>query len=380
MIGKYVLDKKIGRGGFGTVFRAIERRGTLPPRLLAVKIYSTDRTDRTIAKEAEVAERVHHPNILELGTVQQFCDSSGQTFRFVTMRLFPTDLSVLLDRGNAPQVQRLSILMQTASALQALHEHGYAHGDLKPANVLVTQAQDGTDSVIAQLCDFGSVYTAGDQDPDADGHTLAFSAPEVVTNKADLIGLPVDVFAFGCMYVETVCEQPLFYEKDPLLHLAQVQRVAGGAQFHASILADREYFTSTGALCFAAQRRVAHCVPWHSLTNLSKASIAFVEGCCRMNPRDRFTILDVRAYLSAEHAKALRAGAAATAAAPGAAAAAPGAAAAAPGAAAAAPDAAAAAPGAAAAATCAASCTAASAQTGQNGKRRRNKKQKRGKK
>jgi serine/threonine protein kinase len=309
LVSKFVIDKRIEKGGFASVFRVTQCRGRGAPRQLAMKVYSTN-TETNAARELEIVRAVTHPNIMQLTHAGTFEASNGIQYDYVTMRLFPQDLaSVIYDLDASGHVSQQAagrplepmhyrqILGQVLNALQALHDKGFVHADLKPENLLVDMTD--WDNVVVQLCDFGSAYDMDDEEHDPYGHTLILSAPEVITNTASLLGPPVDVFAFGCLFVELVCEQSLFFSSEPVMHLAHVQQVNGGAPFPAALKTNRRYFTRSGFLTDNAQRRVAHCQPWHHFMGLDQPGIDFVEGCCRMEPSERLRIGELRERIDA---------------------------------------------------------------------------------
>ena len=309
IVGRYIIDKRLECGGFASVFRVVECRGRDAPRHMAMKVYSCN-TEPNAMREITIARSIHHPNVLKLSKLSSFEASNGINYNFVVMQLFPRDLSALIydldDNGRVrdtrvtPPLDNMHyrhILQQVLNGVEALHDKGFVHSDLKPENVLV----DTTDweNIVVQVCDFGSAF---DLDEDKDGfsqygHTLSFSAPEVVVNDTVLIrlGAPVDVFSFGCLFVELLREQPLFFDSsERVLHLAHVQRLNGGAEFPTEMKQHRKFFTEQGFLSENAQRRVAHYVPWHTYMGFDQQTIDFVQGCCHIDPERRWTITKMR--------------------------------------------------------------------------------------
>ncbi|MFC4051384.1 serine/threonine-protein kinase [Actinomadura syzygii] len=100
---------------------------------------------------------------------------------------------VVEDRGPLPAPQLRKVAGRTAAALNALHRAGVAHGDLRPANVLLTP--DGAKVVDAR-------------DPDAPGGSPAYLAPEQVEDEP--VGPPADVFAWGATMVFAATGRPPF--------------------------------------------------------------------------------------------------------------------------------------------------------------------------
>lgn len=305
------MDKRIEKGGFASVFRVVECRGKDAPRHMAMKVYSCH-TEPNAMREITISNSINHPNILKLSKLSRFTASNGIQYNFVVMDLFPRDLSSLIydlnDDGRVRDTRttrsletmhQRHILQQVLNGLEALHDKGFVHSDLKPENVLVDTKD--WDNIEVRVCDFGSAFDIeGDEEFNPYGHTLTFSAPEVVVNDTELIrqGPPVDVFSFGCLFVELLREQPLFFERsEPVLHLAHVQRLNGEADFPEEVKRHRKYFTEQGFLADNAQRRVAHHVPWHKFMGFDQQSIDFVHGCCHLDPVRRWTIARMRELL-----------------------------------------------------------------------------------
>ncbi|WP_327008078.1 serine/threonine protein kinase [Dactylosporangium sp. NBC_01737] len=183
---RYRLIEQLGAGGMSVVWRAHDE---VLGRPVAVK-QLTDAADpashRRIQAEARAAAVLSHPNI---AAVYDFGHTAGGT-PYVVMELIDGEsLEALLHRTGGPlQVTAaLRTAAQLASALAAVHARGLVHHDVKPANVVLTDAG-------AKLVDFGVSAVAGDDTGQLLG-TPAYLAPE------RLRGIPpspaTDVYALG---------------------------------------------------------------------------------------------------------------------------------------------------------------------------------------
>src|SRR5262249_55837806 len=146
-LGQYRLLAKIGEGGMGVVWRALD---TSLDREVAIKILpdhfaaEPDRLSR-FEREAKLLASLNHPGI---ATIHGLHEAGG--VRFLAMELVPgTDLSKRLEAGPVPVDEALGIALRIAEALEAAHDSGVVHRDLKPANVQVTP--DGK----VKILDFG---------------------------------------------------------------------------------------------------------------------------------------------------------------------------------------------------------------------------------
>jgi predicted Ser/Thr protein kinase len=144
--GRYRVVRKLGEGGMGEVYE-VERLSD--QRRLALKlVLGTATKDQLarLAREAQIAAKITHPNLVAIADVD-FADSRGL---FLVMEL--VEGGSLAERraryGDVPWARQ--VLRQVSEGLAALHEAGVVHRDLKPANVLVDPAD-----TIAKICDFG---------------------------------------------------------------------------------------------------------------------------------------------------------------------------------------------------------------------------------
>ncbi|HEY3450161.1 MAG TPA: protein kinase [Myxococcales bacterium] len=198
-VGKYRLLRKIGEGTTGRVYEALHPG---LDRLVAVKmlshalVYHRTFRDRFL-EEARTVARFSHPNIVSVYDTEE----AYATFFIVMERLKGTDLAAVLEtRRVLPADEAVAILRQLAAALEAAHKHGFAHRDVKPANV----AMD--DSGLVKLMDFG---LASPILKDADGKRskTVEGTPQYLAPEAAIGQIPdgrADVYALGIMAFEMV--------------------------------------------------------------------------------------------------------------------------------------------------------------------------------
>src|SRR5215813_12974271 len=129
-LGSYEITALLGKGGMGEVYRA---RDTRLKREVAIKIlpqeFSRDpaRVSR-FQREAEVVASLNHPNIAAIYDLQEANDT-----RFLVLELVEGEtLAERLQRGAIPLDESVKLAMQIGEALQAAHEKGVIHRDLKP--------------------------------------------------------------------------------------------------------------------------------------------------------------------------------------------------------------------------------------------------------
>lgn len=203
--GDYIVEDQIGRGGMGVVFRA---RHADSGDVVALKLMAPDLADNStfrerFIREAEAGPNLGHPNIVP---VFETGEADGELF--IAMELIEgTDLKGLIQQeGRLEPKRALSIFRQAASALDAAHESGMVHRDVKPQNILVIPRETPQGSDRAYLTDFGLVRPmASETTASRTGQvfgSVAYMAPELIE------GIPADgradVYALGCVLYETL--------------------------------------------------------------------------------------------------------------------------------------------------------------------------------
>lgn len=211
--GKYRLDRKIGKGGMGTVYEATDLRLA---RNVAVKIMlgrSMGDHDgiRRFEREAQAAARLSHPNIV---TVFDF-GRSGAGGAFLVMELVRGEtMRTALEQGGTIEGAVIAHWFeQVCSAVAAAHQHGIVHRDLKPENILIVSTAEG-DQV--KVLDFGLAAIAPSDSSRHDNlthpgtviGTPGYMAPEQLTGGD--VDERSDVFAIGVMVAEAISGRPPF--------------------------------------------------------------------------------------------------------------------------------------------------------------------------
>lgn len=153
-IAGYQLEREIGRGGVGVVYRAKDLRigRTVALKVLAPQFALDDTFRRRFIHESRMAAAIDHPHIVPI-----FGAGEANGVLYIAMRYVSgPDLGALLDRdGPLPVSSALRITTQVASALDAAHEHGLVHRDVKPGNILLARNDVADDPYYAYLMDFG---------------------------------------------------------------------------------------------------------------------------------------------------------------------------------------------------------------------------------
>lgn len=153
--GRYRLVARIGRGGFGDVWHAVELLydGT-PLRDVALKLLAPEIADPSWAEEAKLLASLSHPSLVSIHAAGIL---AGPGLPFVAMELLRGETlgELLARRGALPWRHALRICRDVAAALDVIHARGVVHLDLKPANLFVTR--EGA----VKMLDFGISERAG---------------------------------------------------------------------------------------------------------------------------------------------------------------------------------------------------------------------------
>ena len=209
VIAGYRLDEPAGRGGMGVVFQAthiaLERRVAV--KLIAPELAANEQFRERFKRESRVAASIDHAHVIPIFDAG---DEDGQLY--VAMRYVDgTDLGELIaQQGNLPPLQAVDLTAQVADGLDAAHERGLVHRDVKPANVLLESRGSGYHSY---LTDFGLVKTVGEASGvlTRTGQWLGtpdYAAPEQITGSD--VDARTDVYALGCMLYHMIAGKPPF--------------------------------------------------------------------------------------------------------------------------------------------------------------------------
>jgi len=224
-LSHYRVEEEIGHGGMGRVYRA---RDLKLGRDVAVKVLpesfagNLERVKR-FEREARLVAALNHPNV---ATIHGLETVDGT--RFLVLELVGGEtLKERLRRGPLPVETALRLAVQVAEALQAAHEAGVVHRDLKPGNVKVTP--EGSVKVL----DFGLAKELRERPHDDDADTGATAADSLSTKADVVLGTPsymspeqvggsrgvdhrTDIWSFGVMLWEMlVGERPFGGESIP---------------------------------------------------------------------------------------------------------------------------------------------------------------------
>jgi TolB-like protein/Flp pilus assembly protein TadD len=226
-ISHYRILEKLGEGGMGVVYKAQDLK---LDRLVALKFLppqvATNPADKTrFIHEAKAASALDHPNICDIHEIDETPD--GQLF--IVMALYEgTPLNKKIEQGPLKIEEALGVVIQAAEGLQAAHEKGIVHRDVKSSNIMMT------DKGRAVIMDFGLARTGGATKLTKTGSTLGtvpYMSPEQaggekVDHRTDIWSLGVVLYEivagrlpFQSAYSEAIVYSILNEEPAPLTSL-----------------------------------------------------------------------------------------------------------------------------------------------------------------
>jgi eukaryotic-like serine/threonine-protein kinase len=217
---RYALSAPLGRGGMGVVWRAqdavLGREVAIKEVVFPATMAEAERRSARarVLREARAAARLNHPAAVTLYDVV-----ADQGVTFIVMELVNAPTLADLVRGDGPlPVERVAeIGAQIAGALEAAHQAGIVHRDVKPGNVMVPA------NGMAKLADFGIASLQGDPQLTSTGLVIgspAYMAPEQARGEAS--GPPVDFWALGATMFYAVEGAPPFDRGTSIATLAAV--------------------------------------------------------------------------------------------------------------------------------------------------------------
>lgn len=226
----WVVEKPLGAGGMGSVYRCHNR--TANRILAAVKVLDGDvrrhpESEARFIREAEILFQLDHPNIVKVRNVRTDSEPPYLEMEFVA----GDSLEAIMARGPMPTIDALALIEQLLSAIAYLHERGVRHRDIKPANVLIRP--DGR----VKIVDFGlAVETHGARITQAGMAfgTVSYSPPEWITpDKLD--PCQWDLYAVGVILWEMLLGKHAFPTSGTGSARQQAMQVIVSKQGHPSL-------------------------------------------------------------------------------------------------------------------------------------------------
>ncbi|HEX7022215.1 MAG TPA: protein kinase, partial [Trueperaceae bacterium] len=207
----YQIFERLGIGGMGVVYRAVDSRLGRPVALkfLPESLQQDSEAAQRLIQEARAAAKLDHPNI---GTVHAI-ETAPDGRVFMSLALYEGEtLDARLERvGKLPFKEAVRIAMQVAQGLGHAHKAGVVHRDIKPGNIFLLS--DG----LVKILDFGIAKAAGMLDLTHTGALLGtneYMSPQQV--RGESVNQQADVWSLGVLLYKMIAgETPFFNEESP---------------------------------------------------------------------------------------------------------------------------------------------------------------------
>ena len=189
-VDRFVLDRRLGEGGFGEVWACHDPRLN---RFVAIKFASTKKhpgyKSEELLKEARKVSCLSHPSIVPIFDVLQ----DGTEFAIVSELIDGPTLKGRMDHGLIPIREVVAIVRDVAAGLQHAHQHDLVHRDVKPSNILLRKSGPAT------ITDFGLAASEVQLEHMNNGTsgTLFFMSPEQASGDILRLDNRTDIFCLG---------------------------------------------------------------------------------------------------------------------------------------------------------------------------------------
>ncbi len=207
----YIIERKIGRGGMGVVYKATQVSLNRPVALKILKkeLCNVADYEERFIREARSAGSLNHPNILQIYDV-----SVSNDIYFFSMEYIEGEslADILEKRGKLSVEQAITVITAVSRALKEASDKGIIHRDIKPDNIMLTKSGK------VKVADFGLARVADSDEPalTKPGMTLGtpnYMAPEQINAEKD-IDIRSDIYSLGCTFYHLITGKPPFKGKN----------------------------------------------------------------------------------------------------------------------------------------------------------------------
>src|SRR5262245_11277660 len=198
-VGEYRIEALLGEGGMGAVYGAIQPEigARVAIKVLGRELSRDPRLVQRFVDEARAVNKIRHPNIIDIFAFGRLAD--GRQY-FVMEHLEGETLAARLGRGPLPVSEARPLLQQICEALEAAHQEGVVHRDLKPDNLWIATPRHG--QPFAKILDFGIAKLvesreAGGTESGTTMGTAYYMSPEQCRGEA--AARRADIYAMGVL-------------------------------------------------------------------------------------------------------------------------------------------------------------------------------------
>jgi Protein kinase domain len=265
--GRYAIESMLGRGGMGTVFLASDERlaRKVALKVIAPELAADESFRARFLRESQLAASLDHPHVIPIYDAGEVDGVLYLAMRYVRG---PSLQALIRAHGALPTASVQRVAEEIGGALDAAHEAGLVHRDVKPANILLAEPGDH-----AYLCDFGLARRTTSKSVTRAGSflgTVDYSAPEQIQGRP--VDGRADVYSLGCLLFHCLAGQAPFAREtelavlhahlhDPPPALSEVRpdlpRALDGVLARAMAKEPSDRYASAGALAADLGRALA---------------------------------------------------------------------------------------------------------------------------
>src|SRR5678816_4259569 len=221
LAGKYRIDARLNEGGMGTVYRGchVLMDKTVAIKVLRPSLAADEKIVARFSREARAASRITHPNALSVTDFGE--DERGHVFLVMEYLSGKTLKHVIREEGPLPLARVVDIARQIGDALNAAHEQGIIHRDLKSDNIMLVDTMSGDH---AKVLDFG-IAKINEPDGAVDTNLTApnlvmgtpqYMSPEQCSQDSE-IDARSDIYSFGVILYEMLVGHVPFSGDSPTM-------------------------------------------------------------------------------------------------------------------------------------------------------------------
>jgi len=217
-LGQYTLERKIGRGGLGSVYKASH---TMLRRPTALKLlrpeHSSEADIARFEREVQFTSQLTHPNTIR---IYDYGRTPEGLFYYAMEYLPGINLWDLIEKyGPQPEARIIHILLQVCASLEEAHHVGLIHRDIKPENIILCERGGNYD--VIKVLDFGLVrYVPENNKKGVPRHEQAVGTPQYLAPEAivtpDKTDERTDLYAIGAVAYYLLTGSDVFQSKNPI--------------------------------------------------------------------------------------------------------------------------------------------------------------------
>jgi len=282
VLRKYEIVSKLGRGAYGIVWKAIDKKTR---KVVALKkcfdaFQNATDAQHTFREIMFLIELHGHENIIKLLNVLK---AENDKDIYLISDCMESNLHVVIRQNSLEEVHKKYIIYQLLKALKYMHSGHLVHRDIKPSNILLDS------DCLVKICDFGLARSLYQKDPEQGNPVLTeyiatrwYRPPEVLLGSTSYTQ-GVDMWSVGCILGELVAGKPIFPGTSTVNQLDRIMQVTG-----YPTLADIETMKSASAVL----ESLPPCRPRplnQMFPRASAEALNFMMECLKFNPSTRIT-------------------------------------------------------------------------------------------